>query len=252
MKILVIGDIYGKKGLDALKKFLPEIKRDTNYHLLIVNGENLADGLGIREADYKELMNLGVHAVTLGNHSFSKQELFTFINDANIVRPANYPEKTPGKSVLMINFNDKKIAVINIMGQIFMHDPLSDPFTTLDQLLETVEADEIIVDVHAEATSEKLAIAHYLDGRVTAVLGTHTHVQTNDAMTLPKGTLYITDLGMTGSKYGILGADKDLVMERFLTKMPVRLRPHKGKELQLNGVLLDLVQKRINIIHKSD
>ncbi len=252
MKLLFIGDIYGAKGLEAIDKFLPSIKRDHPYHVLLANGENMADGLGIRKNDYKALMERGVHGVTLGNHAFSKKELFDFIDEANIVRPANYPPSTPGKTVLKINHNDQIIAIINIMGQVFMHDPLADPFTTLDALLEGLEADVIIVDVHAETTSEKLAIAHYLDGRVDAILGTHTHVPTNDAMQLPKGSLYITDVGMTGVKFGILGADKDIALRKFTTKLPTRLVPSAARELQLNAVFIDLDNRTIIPINKSD
>ena len=252
MKILFVGDVYGERGFEAMEKFLPQIKRDHKYHLLLVNGENASDGLGLREADYKHLMKLGAHAVTLGNHSFSKHELLDYIDDANIVRPANYPRSTPGKSVLTLDFNGRRIAIINVMGQVFMNDPLNSPFETMDHLLKDLEADEIIVDIHAEATSEKLALAHYLDGRVTAVLGTHTHVPTADTMRLPKGTVYITDVGMTGTKFGILGADRELVLEKFLSKRPVRLKPSNDRELQLNAVLIDTTRKTIQAINKTD
>ncbi len=252
MKILFVGDVYGERGFEAMEKFLPSIKQTHKYHMLIVNGENAASGLGLREEDYKRFMRLGVHGITLGNHSFSKQDLFNFIDESNIVRPANYPKSTPGKTVLLLDFNGHKVALINLMGQVFMGDPLNSPFETIDQLLENLEADTIIVDMHAEATSEKLAMGHYLDGRVTAVLGTHTHVPTADAMTLPKGTLYITDVGMTGTKFGILGADKELVLEKFLTKRPVRLKPSKDTALQLNAVLIDTASKTIKRINKID
>ncbi|MFH5881512.1 MAG: TIGR00282 family metallophosphoesterase [Candidatus Izemoplasmataceae bacterium] len=252
MKILYVGDVYGKKGLEALDMFLAEVKRDTNYHILIINGENVADGLGIREKEYKTLMQHGAHVITLGNHSFSKNELFDFIDDAKIVRPLNYPKNTPGKGILTINYNGKKLAVIQVMGRVFMHDPLNNPFEALDDILENIDADYIFLDVHAEATSEKLAIAHYVDGRVTAVCGTHTHVQTNDAMRLPNGTFYITDVGMTGVKYGILGADKDLVLKKFTSGMPIRIQPSNDTVLQFNAVLIDLLNQTIKPISKSN
>ncbi len=250
MKILFVGDVYGTKGIEALERFLPEIKRDTGYHMLIINGENSADGLGIREAEYKAMMQLGAHAITLGNHGFSKREIFNFIDDSRLVRPINYPQNTPGKGLQIVRFNNETLAVISVMGRVFMHDPLNNPFEALDNVLANVKADIILVDVHAEATSEKLAIAHYLDGRVTAVVGTHTHVQTNDAMQLPKGTLYITDVGMTGALFGILGADKELVMQKFLTGMPTRLKPSDSFNLQLNAVLIDPDSKTIKTIQK--
>lgn len=252
MKLLFIGDVYGNKGLEALDTFLPSIKQDTNYNMLIINGENVSDGLGIRKQEYKALMRYGTAMITLGNHSFSKNELNDYIDDANIVRPINYPKTTKGEGVKVIKYNQDKVAIINVMGQVFMNDPLNSPFEAMDEVLDSLEADIIIVDMHAEATSEKLALAHYLDGRVTAVVGTHTHVPTADAMQLPKGTLYITDIGMTGVKYGILGADKDLVLEKFLTKSPVRLKPSNDKALQLNAVLIDTINQTITHIHKTN
>ncbi|MFP4286608.1 MAG: TIGR00282 family metallophosphoesterase [Candidatus Izemoplasmataceae bacterium] len=251
MKLLFIGDVYGKQGLKALDTFLPEIKREYNYHVLIINGENVSDGLGIKLSDYKFFMEKGAHAITLGNHAFSKQELLEFIEDANIVRAINYPKNTPGKGIYTFKFNQHVISIIQVMGRIFMHDPLNNPFEALDEVLKDLTSDLIIVDVHAEATSEKLAIAHYLDGRVTAVIGTHTHVATNDAMRLPKKTLYITDVGMTGAKYGILGADKDIVLKKFLTGMPLRMKPEESSILQLNAVLIDTDKQTIIPINKS-
>lgn len=252
MKILFIGDIYGKSGLNALARFLPSLKRDYPHQLLIVNGENVADGLGMREQDYKTIMKHGAHVVTLGNHGFSKKEIFSFIDEANIVRPLNYPEGTPGKGIFTINVNGTRVAILSVMGRIFMHDPLDSPFTALDKALPEVKADITLVDVHAEATSEKLAIAHHLDGRVDVVVGTHTHVQTNDAMQLPKGTLYMTDVGMTGVKYGILGADKSIVLEKFKTGLPLRLKPSEDRILQINGAYIDTDASTIEPIHKSD
>lgn len=251
MKILFIGDVYGKAGLKALDTFLQEIKSETNYNVLIINGENVSDGLGIKLSDYKYFMEKGAQVITLGNHAFSKSELLDFIEDANIVRAINYPNGTPGKGMMTLNYNQETFTIIQVMGRVFMHDPLNNPFEALDKALAATTSDVIIVDVHAETTSEKLAIAHYLDGRVTAVVGTHTHVPTNDAMRLPNGTLYITDVGMTGTKYGILGADKNLVLKKFLTGMPVRLKPEESSLLQLNAVLIDTDKLTITPINKS-
>ncbi len=252
MKIVYLGDIYGEKGLKALEKFLPKLKETYPHDLLIANGENVSDGLGLKQVDYKTLMKLGVRAITLGNHAFSKDEIFDYIEDANIVRPMNYPKNTPGKTVLKINFNGKHICILQVMGQVFMNGNVNNPFESLDETLKTVSCDYILVDVHAEATSEKLAVGHFLDGRVNAVLGTHTHVPTNDAMRLPKGTLYQTDVGMCGVKYGILGADKDRVMHKFLTGMPTRLRPHEANVLQLNATYVDLEKNEIHAIQYID
>lgn len=252
MRILYLGDIYGAVGLKAVERFLPKIKSSLDYDLLFVNGENVTNGLGLNLKDYKTLMAFGVAGISLGNHAFSKKELLSFMDTANVVRPLNYPKHTPGKPYLTINFNGTKVTLIQLMGRIFMHDPLNNPFEAIDALLQTLNSDYIIVDIHAEATSEKLALAHYLDGRVDAVLGTHTHVATNDAMRLPKGSLYITDLGMCGAKYGILGADKDIVLGKFVSGMPARLKPQETNVLQLNGVLLDLDKKTIIPINYSD
>jgi metallophosphoesterase (TIGR00282 family) len=252
MKILYIGDVYGERGLEACERFLPQIKREYPYHMLIVNGENSADGLGMRLKEYKRFMALGAHVITLGNHSFSKNEIFDFIEDANIVRPLNYPPGTPGKGYKILQFNQQSLAVVQVMGRVHMHDPLDNPFTALDQVLETIQADYILVDVHAEATSEKLVLGHYLDGRVNAVLGTHTHVQTNDAMRLPQGTLYLTDVGMTGVKFGIIGADRATVMKKFTTGLPLRLFPSEDTTLQLNAAYLDLDLNTIQTLHYSD
>ncbi len=252
MRVLFLGDIYGETGLKTVERYLPKLKEDFPHNLLIVNGENVSDGLGLRQKDYKRLMALGVHGVTLGNHAFSKKDILDYIDEANIVRPLNYPKSTPGKTRLDVNYNGTIVTVIQVMGRIFMHDPLNNPFEGLDALLASIDSDHVIVDVHAETTSEKLALGHYLDGRVDAIIGTHTHVATNDAMTLPKGSLYITDVGMCGAKYGILGADKDLVLQKFTTGMPIRLKPDLSKSQQLNGVLLDLEKKTITPVQYSD
>ncbi len=252
MKILFVGDVFGKKGIEALHRFLPAIKARYDINIFIANGENIADGLGIRKAEYKTLMELGFHAVTLGNHGFSKREVFDFIEDSNIVRPLNYPRGTPGRGALAIRYNEKTLTVVSVMGRVFMNDPLNNPFEALDDALEKIDADVVLVDVHAEATSEKLAIAHHLDGRVDAVVGTHTHVQTNDAMRLPKGTLYMSDVGMCGAKYGILGADKNRVMRKFLSGLPTRLVPSDDDILQLNAAYIDLEQETIEGILLSD
>ena len=250
MKVLIFGDVFGTKGQHALKKYLPRLKSDYKPNLIFINGENLDKGFSITEKIYKEIMGLGISVITMGNHTFRKREIFDFIEDSNIVRPANYPESVPGKGHITIKYNDKLVTVINIMGRIFMGDSMNNPFDKLDQILDEIDSDVIIVDVHAEATSEKLAIAHYLDGRVTAVVGTHTHVPTADNLVLPKGTMYITDIGMTGSLFGILGADKDLIVRKFITGLPSRIEEDKGDLLQVNAVLIDTIKneiKRINI-----
>jgi len=249
MKVLFIGDVFGTRGIEALYKYLPKIKEEHRPNLIFLNGENLDKGFGITENIYKELMKLGIRVITLGNHSFSKKELLTFIDDSNIIRPANYGDSVPGKGYITVKFNDKTITVINLMGRVFMGDPLDCPFKIADQILQKVKSNYIVVDFHAEATSEKIALAQYLDGRVNAVVGTHTHVPTADSMVFPNNTMYITDIGMTGTKYGILGAEKDLIISKFLDGMQRRIKEDLSEKLQFNAVLLDLNKTKITPIN---
>jgi len=248
MNVLFIGDIFGTRGQEALEKYLPKVKEEYRPDVIVANGENLDKGFGLTLKTYKFLMSQGVRCVTMGNHTFSKRELLDFMEDANIVRPANYHKDVPGKGVQILRFNDKTLAVVNMMGRIFMGDPLDNPFSKMDELLEDIEADYIVVDFHAEATSEKLAFGHYLDGRVDAVVGTHTHVPTADAMVLPNKTLYISDIGMTGAKFGVLGGDKETILRKFTTGMPSRIKEDTSKTLQFNAVLLDLENHKIEAI----
>jgi metallophosphoesterase (TIGR00282 family) len=249
MKVLFIGDVFGTRGIEALNKYLPEVKSEHRPNLIFLNGENIDKGFGISEKIYKDLMVMGVNVVTLGNHSFSKRELIDFIDDSNIIRPANFGDQVPGKGYITVKYNAETVTVINLMGRIFMGDPLDNPFKRVDEILEEIDSDYVFVDMHAEATSEKIAMAHYLDGRVTAVVGTHTHVPTADAMVFPNKTMYITDIGMTGAKYGILGADKDLILNKFLTNMPQRIKESLSPELQFNAVIIDTALNKIKSIN---
>ena len=249
MKVLFMGDVFGTKGMEALYKYLPEVKSEHKPNLIFMNGENVDKGFGISEKIYKELMIMGVNAITLGNHSFSKRELIDFIDDSNIIRPANYSDVVPGKGYITVKYNTETVTVINVMGRIFMGDPLDNPFKKVDEILDEIDSDFVFVDMHAEATSEKIAMAHFLDGRVTAVVGTHTHVPTADAMVFPNKTMYITDIGMTGAKYGILGADKDIILDKFLTNMPQRIKESLSTELQFNAVIIDTTLNTIQSIN---
>lgn len=249
MRVLFIGDVFGTLGQKALSKYLPKLKEEHKPHLIFVNGENIDKGFGISEKIYKDLMKQGVRLITMGNHTFRNKQLFDFIEDSNVIRPANYDESVPGVGYKTIKFNDEEVTVINLMGRIYMGDPLDNPFKIVDQILDHIQSDYIFVDFHAEATSEKIALAHYLDGRVTAVLGTHTHVPTADAMIFPKGTMYITDIGMTGAKYGVLGADVDSQVSKFITGLRGRVVEAKDGPLQLNAVLLDTITNKIKSIN---
>lgn len=216
--------------------------------MAIVNGENAAHGKGITEKIYKELLTAGADFITLGNHAFAKRDVYEFLDeDIRMIRPANFPEGAPGRGHGVVNVNGVKLLIMNLQGRSFM-DAIDCPFRKADGILEEVEADEIFVDFHSETTSESLAMGHYLDGRVDAVVGTHTHVQTNDGQVLPEGTKYITDVGMTGFRDGILGIRKEEVIERFLHQLPVRHNvPEEGPGI-LSGVIIDTKTNKIDTI----
>jgi metallophosphoesterase (TIGR00282 family) len=247
MKILIIGDIYGKPGLKALEHFLPQLKLAYQPHCIIVNAENAANGRGITQTIYKTLMSLGIHVLTMGNHVFANKELETFIEQANIVRPINYLQ-APGKGYHTIHFNQQKILVINALGQAFMNQHVQSPFLTVEHILNTVEHNVSILDFHAEATSEKVALGHYFDGKADIIFGTHTHVQTNDSRILPKGTFYLTDVGMTGPLNGVIGVKKEIVIDRFINGYSTPNDVAEGA-IQLNGWFIDTQLKKHELIH---
>ena len=249
MRILFIGDVYMEQGRKAFDKYFDQIKQEYKPQFIVVNGENIADTNGLSETIYKEYLKKGVNVFTLGNHAFSRKDYPDVLNLPYVARPANYGKGTSGKEVVIYNFNAKKIAVINLLGRIFMRDPIDSPFTKMDEILDNLEADYILVDFHAEATSEKLALAHYLDGRVNAVVGTHTHVPTADNMILPKGTLYITDVGMTGELHGIIGGELTQGIRKFISGVPERIKAELNGPLQFNAVYMDLEQKEIKRIN---
>lgn len=247
MRILFIGDIYGPPGLAILEKYLPTLKQDYKPNLIVANAENAAQGRGITQAIYKQLMTLGIHVVTMGNWTWGNRELFDFIEETNIVRPMNY-KNAPGKGYLIFQYNNKRVCVINALGRTFMNTTLEDPFTGIKAILETEKPDVSLIDFHAEATSEKVALGHYLDGLADVVLGTHTHVPTADERILPKGTFYMTDVGMTGPLEGIIGVDREIVINRFLNGFSTPNRVADGP-VQLNAVFIDLDLKKIQRIH---
>ncbi|MBM7572099.1 TIGR00282 family metallophosphoesterase [Aquibacillus albus] len=245
MRILFIGDVVGSPGREMIQQYLPKLKQKYQPHVTIINGENAASGKGINEKIYKQFLEWGAQAITMGNHTWDKKDIFEFINDARyMVRPANFPEDTPGKGLLFVKSNKLEVAVINLQGRTFM-PPLDDPFRKADLLIEEAKkrTNIVFVDFHAEATSEKQAMAWYLDGRVSAVVGTHTHTQTSDERILPNGTGYISDVGMTGPYDSILGVERDAVIKKFLTNLPVRFEVPKKGRMQLNGILIDIDNK---------
>lgn len=247
MKVLFIGDIYGEPGIQMFESEIENLKSKYRPNIIIINGENITNGRGIDKNTYLRIMKLGVHAITMGNWTWANHDLLNFIDSSKIVRPANIVN-APGLGYQTINFNGKTLLVINMLGRIFMNANLENPFLVMDRILEENKADYVFLDMHAEATSEKVAMGHYLDGRVNAVVGTHTHIQTNDDRILPKGTLYITDVGMTGPLNGVIGVEKDIVLSRFLTGYSTGNVVAKGPK-QLNGVFMDLDKKTIEKIY---
>ena len=225
MRILFIGDVVGRSGRAIVNQRLPGLISDWKLDLVVLNGENSAGGFGITESIFREFIDNGVDVVTLGNHAWDQREALVFIERSpRLVRPLNYPKGTPGRGAAMIDAkNGARVLVINAMGRIFL-DPLDDPFTAIDRELDMCalkrDADAIIVDFHAEVTSEKQAMGHFLDGRVSLVVGTHTHVPTSDHQALPGGTAYQTDSGMTGDYDSVIGMVKDEPLSRFLRRIP--------------------------------
>ncbi len=252
MKILYLGDIVGEGTIDVLARAIEDIKREYKINMVLANAENVTQGKGLSQKHYKQLKSIGIAAMSMGNHTFSKSEIKEYIDDASIVRPANINTKY-GKGYMLINYNDKKLLLVNLMGRVFINSPLDCPFKTMDKILSEVKADYTIVDFHGEATSEKKAFFYDFAGKVDAVLGTHTHVQTADEQVY-NNTCYITDLGMCGPYESILGDDKDMVIERFRTGVFDRLKVAQGNEFTIGGVILDFGPTnkitRINLKYK--
>jgi len=245
MKILFIGDVVGSPGREAVKEYLPKLKEKYRPGLTIINGENAAHGKGITEKIYKQFLEWGAQVITMGNHTWDKKEIFEFIDDAKyMIRPANFPENNPGKGLFFTNINGVEVAIINLQGTTFL-PAIDNPFYKADQLIDEAKkrTNIIFIDFHGEATSEKQALGWYVDGRVSAVVGTHTHTQTADERILPGGTAYITDVGMTGPYDGILGVDREAVIKRFLTSLPVRFEITKQGRTQLNGFVVTIDEK---------
>jgi metallophosphoesterase (TIGR00282 family) len=242
VKILFISDIVGKPGRQAVSMELHRIIDRYAVDIAVANGENAAGGFGLTEEIGKELFNQGINVITSGNHIWDKRESYDYINrEPNIVRPANYPVGAPGHgSTIVTSPGGVKVAILNLEGRVFMNN-LECPFRAADQEISRLKeiTPVIVIDFHAEATSEKLALAWYLDGKVSAVIGTHTHVQTGDERLLPGGTAYITDAGMTGSFESVIGIKKELAIEKFLTQLPVRFEVAK-KDIRLNAVVIEI------------
>ena len=241
MKILFVGDVYGRPGKKVASKFIPKIITEKNIDFCIVNGENAAGGFGLTENSAHKLFSYGVDVITSGNHIWDLKETKTLLSESDhILRPANYPRNVPGKGYILIKKDGLIIGVLNLIGRIFMQ-PVDCPFSIGDDIVNSLnkETNTIIVDFHAEATSEKMALGWYLDGRVSAVIGTHTHVMTADERILPQGTAFISDVGMTGPHDSIIGVKIEQSLEKIMTHLPVRFSPAEGG-LKFSAVLLEI------------
>ena len=242
MNILLIGDVVGTSGVEKVKTVLPKYIKENKIDFVIANGENSADGMGITSKLFKDLITAGVNVVTMGNHTWGKKDIFNIIENKKLLRPANYPKDVVGNGYGIYECNGKKIAVISLMGRAEISVLTDNPFLKADEIIEKIkdEVDAIFIDFHAEATAEKIAMGYYLDGKVTCVFGTHTHVQTADETILEKGTAYITDIGMTGAKRSVIGMDVDVAIKRFVTTIPEKFRVSPDKEIILDGCMITL------------
>lgn len=242
MKVLFIGDIVGSIGRATVEKYLPRLKKKYEPDVVIANGENAAAGRGITRKIYHQLLQMGVDVITMGNHTWDNKEIFEFIDEAEyLIRPANFSEEAPGKGMVQVSKKGVTLSVINLHGRVFL-PPHEDPFKMADELIEEARKTSplVFIDFHAEATSEKIALGWHVDGRVSAIVGTHTHVQTADARIFPGGTAYITDVGMTGPYDEILGMTKESVIYKFQTNMPSRFEvPKSGRDV-LSGFFVEI------------
>ncbi|MCA9388778.1 TIGR00282 family metallophosphoesterase [Candidatus Berkelbacteria bacterium] len=257
MRILFIGDIFGRPGREAVKKFLPEIKEQEQIDFTIANGENARHGNGMDLDIYSDLTEAGVDYFTGGDHSFSIKEFLPLMDDpkTRVLRPANYPG-APGRGLAIVEVGIENLTIINLQGRVFMRQQIDNPFLIADQLIKESKG-FIFIDFHAEATSEKNTFGHYVDGRVGAVVGTHTHVPTADERILPKGTAYISDVGLTGPRNGSIGADLKQVIPSFTKGLPFKLAPAEG-ETVLNAIVIETKDnqaisiKRVSIVDPKD
>lgn len=241
MNILAIGDIVGEIGVKKIVKELPKLKEKYDIDFCIINGENSAGGMGITKKIFDSLINAGADVITMGNHTWGKKDIFSFIDDKRIVRPANYTKGLPGNDYSIVNKNNKRIAVINLIGRTSMGILSENPFIVANDIYNKLknQVDIFVLDFHAEATAEKIAMGYYMDGKYTIVYGTHTHVQTADEQILEKGTAYITDIGMTGPKKSVIGMDVSVSFKRFVTSLPERYKL-ADSEAMINGCVFKI------------
>jgi len=241
LRILMIADIVGRPGREIVYLLLGELREKYKPHFIIANAENAAGGLGLTAPIAKDLLASGIDIITLGNHTWDKKDLIEFMEiERRIIRPLNYPPGSPGKGSIVLEKEGMKLAVISLLGRVFINEG-DCPFRAVDEELKKLEGENLvkIVDMHAEASSEKKAMGYFLDGRVSAVIGTHTHISTTDFQILPAGTAYVTDIGMTGPVDSVIGIKKELIIQRFLTQLPVRFEVAGGKA-QIEGAFIEI------------
>lgn len=244
LKIMFIGDIVGRPGRRAVEYFLPIIKKEENIDYVIANGENLAAGKGMTFEKYQEMVQAGVDYFTSGNHIWNNQDFVPCLDDprVKVLRPANYSEELPGKGFVEVEIGKVKLLIVNLQGRVFMRDDIEDPFIIGKNIIDDHKDDIVLIDFHAEATSEKIALGFYLDGKAAAILGTHTHVQTADEKILSLGTAFITDVGMCGPENSVLGVKKEIIIEKFLTQLPLSHKVATGDSL-FNAVIVTIDKK---------
>ena len=250
MRILAVGDLIGESGVKKLKEILPKIKKEEKIDFVVTNGENSAGGMGITEKNFRDILDAGTNVITMGNHTWGKKDIFKFIDNPQLLRPANYPEGVVGKGLGIYECKNKKIAVMNFIGRVDINILSENPFIMAKKMVEEIEdkVDIIIIDFHAEATAEKIAMGRYLDGKITALFGTHTHVQTADEQIFPEGTAYITDIGMTGPKNSVIGMDIKASIKRFETTLPEKYKLAEG-DCIFNAVIFEIDDETNKVTH---
>ena len=256
MKILAVGDLIGENGVKKAKEYIKNLRKIEDIDFIIVNAENSAEGMGITEKIFNELINLGVDVITMGNHTWGKKDIFKFIDHKKLLVPANYCKNAPGNRYGIYQCKDKKIGVINLIGRVDINVLSENPFIIVEDIINKIknEVDIIVVDFHAEATAEKIAMGYFLDGKVNIVYGTHTHVQTADEKILENNTAYITDIGMTGPKKSVIGMNIDASIKRFVTSLPERYKIADGAAM-FNGCIFEIDDENcrtINIIRINE
>lgn len=244
IKILFFGDIFGKPGRNAIKKVLPELKKQYSPDLIIANGENIAHGRSITSPTLQEMVGAGIDVFTTGNHIFDREEASTLLSDPDspLLRPANYPKEDSGKGTKLVRIKDANILIFNLLGRIFMKEDVDDPFTMAQNIIDYYKKDTkiFILDFHAEATSEKIALMYHLDGQISAMIGTHTHIPTADYHITKQGTAYVTDIGMVGPADSVIGLKKEPIIEQYLTQIKQKMEIPEDGDLEINALYLEI------------